>query len=72
MKIEIVNITEKNLRDAPEWETYPFSCKYCIWWEFLEECKDTSKEKKEEMIQKKLKWLGIQTDYSVTVGRYFM
>jgi GNAT superfamily N-acetyltransferase len=57
MKTEIVNLTEENLREAPEWKVYPFSCKYCIWWELPEECIDPSKEKKEEVIQKKLKWL---------------
>lgn len=57
MKIEIVNLGEANLNDAPEWETHPFSCKYCIWWEFPEECKDPAKEKKEDMFQKKLQWL---------------
>jgi GNAT superfamily N-acetyltransferase len=57
MKTKIVNLTEENLRDAPEWETHPFSCKYCIWWEFPERCIDPAKEKKEEVIQKKLKWL---------------
>jgi GNAT superfamily N-acetyltransferase len=57
MKIEIVNLTEKNLIDAPEWKTHPFSCKYCFWWESPEKYKDSVKEKKEEMIQRKLKWL---------------
>jgi len=40
MKIELVNLIEENLRDAPEWGSYPFSCKYCIYWEFSEECID--------------------------------
>ena len=57
MKIEVVNLTEQNLMDAPEGETHPFSCKYCIWWESPEECIDLAKEKKEDMIKKKLEWL---------------
>ncbi len=57
MKIEIVNITEENLRDAPEWDSHPFSCKYCIYWEFPEECIDPAKEKKEDALEKKLNWL---------------
>lgn len=57
MKIEVVNLTEENLKDAPEWSSHPFSCKYCIYWEFPEDCIDPAKEKKEDMIQKKLKWL---------------
>lgn len=57
MKIEVKNLTEKNLRDAPEWESHPFSCKYCIWWEFPEQCLDPKLERKEDLISKKLKWL---------------
>lgn len=57
MKIEIVNITPVNLADAPEWDSHPFSCKYCIYWEFPEECIDPAKEKRESMLEKKLNWL---------------
>jgi len=57
MKVKIVDLTEESLRDAPEWEVHPFSCKYCLWWEFPEECIESAKEEKEEVIKKKLKWL---------------
>jgi len=57
MKIDVVNLTEDNLRDAPEWDSYPFSCKYCIYWEFPEECIDPAKERREGIIRKKLRWL---------------
>ncbi|MEO0097431.1 MAG: GNAT family N-acetyltransferase [candidate division WOR-3 bacterium] len=57
MKIEIVNLDEENLKYAPEWDSHPFSCKYCIYWEFPEECIDPKKEKKEDMLRKKLNWL---------------
>jgi hypothetical protein len=57
MKIEIASLTETNLADVPEWESHPFSCKYCIYWEFPEECIDPTKEKKEDIFKKKLKWL---------------
>lgn len=57
MKIKIANLTEENLKDAPEWDSHPFSCKYCIYWEFPEECIDPAKEKKEDMLEKKLSWL---------------
>lgn len=57
MKIEVVNLTKENLKDAPEWESHPFSCKYCIWWEFPEECTDPTKEKKENVFKRKLEWL---------------
>lgn len=57
MKIEIVNITEENLKDTPEWDTHPFSCKYCIYWEFPEKCLSPGKEKMEDLLEKKLSWL---------------
>ncbi|MEO0093360.1 MAG: GNAT family N-acetyltransferase [candidate division WOR-3 bacterium] len=57
MNIEILPLTEENLKDAPEWNSHPFSCKYCIYWEFPEECLDPMKEKKEVMFQKKLSWI---------------
>jgi GNAT superfamily N-acetyltransferase len=57
MKIEIVNLKGENLRDAPEWKTHPFSCKYCVYWEFPEECTDSAREDKEDMFKKKLVWL---------------
>ena len=58
MKLEILPLTEENLRDAPEWGSHPFSCKYCLYWELPEELSDPEKEKKEDMFQKKLKWLS--------------
>jgi len=57
MNIEIVNLTEGNLRDAPEWPTYPFSCKYCIYWEYPEEHVDPAAQEKAVAIQQKLAWL---------------
>ena len=57
MNIEIVNLTERTLRDAPEWPNHPFSCKYCVYWEYPEECTDPATEQKEEMFVKKLGWL---------------
>lgn len=57
MKIEVVDLTEENLQDAPEWGTHPFSCKYCIYWELPEQCVDPLTEKKEEMMERKLNWV---------------
>lgn len=57
MKIEIVNLGIENLKDAPEWDSHPFSCKYCIYWEYPEECIDPKREKKKENLQKKIAWL---------------
>jgi len=58
MNIEIVNLTQENLIDAPEWFTHPFSCKYCTYWECLEERADPAAEEKSDMIRRKLEWLG--------------
>jgi len=56
MNIEIVSATEKTLGDAPEWASRPFSCKYCIYWEFPEERADPAVEEKRDMIRRKLEW----------------
>ncbi len=57
MKLEIINLTLNNLKDAPEWNSYPYSCKYCIYWELSAECIEPEKERKEEMLKKKMLWL---------------
>jgi len=57
VKIVIKTLTEENLVEVPEWESHPFSCKYCIYWEHPELCLDPATEKKEEVFQKKLAWL---------------
>lgn len=56
MKIEIVDLNEKNLKDAPEWLDYPFSCKYCLYW-FSKEYDNPTRKKNEDKLQKKLQWL---------------
>jgi hypothetical protein len=57
MNAKIVDLTGKTLIDAPEWASHPFSCKYCIYWEFPEECVDPATEQKKDVIEKKLGWL---------------
>jgi GNAT superfamily N-acetyltransferase len=57
MKIEIAALTEENLIEAPEWESHPYSCKYCLYWEHPELLIDPAKESKPEMFQRKLEWL---------------
>lgn len=57
MNIKITNLSSDNLKDAPEWPSHPFSCKYCIYWEYPQECVDPATEPKEEMLAKKLTWL---------------
>jgi GNAT superfamily N-acetyltransferase len=57
MSIEIVNLTEDTLTDAPEWPSHPFSCKYCIYWELPQECIDPAREDKKDMMRRKSEWL---------------
>lgn len=57
MNIEIVTLTPQNLKDAPEWDNPPYSCKYCIYWEFPEECADLAKAEKDIVLKKKVTWL---------------
>jgi len=57
MKIEIANLTEENLKDAPEWGSHPFSCKFCVYWEFPEAVGKPTKETKDDMIRRKTGWL---------------
>jgi hypothetical protein len=58
MRVEIVDLTGDNLRDAPEFSGYPFSCKYCLYWECPEEFKDL--ERKRNYDRKKI---GVATKY---------
>jgi len=51
MNIEIVNLTGENLKDAP------VCCKYCLYWEFPDECIEPAKEQKKDVMRKKLEWL---------------
>ncbi|MBC7098366.1 GNAT family N-acetyltransferase [Candidatus Bipolaricaulota bacterium] len=57
MSVRIVELTEENLAQAPEWESHPYSCKYCLYWEHPELCGDPETEVREEMLAKKRTWL---------------
>lgn len=57
MKIEIADLTEQNLREVPEWESPPFSCKYCLYWECPEQSVDPAAETKDSLMRKKTDWL---------------
>ncbi len=52
MEIKISNLTYENLSDAPEFNSYPFSCKYCLYWEFPEEFIESKKEGREDKEKK--------------------
>jgi GNAT superfamily N-acetyltransferase len=57
VKIQIVNLSEENLKNIPVWESYPYSCKYCIYWEYPEKFITLKKKNKDEIFQEKLEWL---------------
>jgi GNAT superfamily N-acetyltransferase len=57
VKIQIVNLSEENLKNIPVWESYPYSCKYCIYWEYPEKFIGLKKKNKDEIFQEKLGWL---------------
>lgn len=59
MKVELLDLTEGDLAEAPEWGSHPYSCKYCLYWEHPELLIDPAKEKKEEMFERKLAWLRL-------------
>lgn len=55
MKVVIRDLTEENLKDTPKFTGHPFSCKYCVYWEYPEEF-DQAKKVGEELLEKKLEW----------------
>jgi len=57
VEIKIVDLTEENLKDLPEIGNFPYSCKYCIYWEEPEEFLVANKIPKEKLYQLKLNWL---------------
>ena len=63
MQLKIVDLTSENLLDTPDWQAYPYSCKYCLYWEFPEEPRDPPKESRLFYYQKKQSWLQ-QTSHS--------
>ena len=69
MKIAIANLTEQNLRDTPEWEAPPFSCRYCVYWEFPEECVDPTGENQDSTMRRKADWLRRTSDLFGQCGK---
>lgn len=59
MKIKVVSLTPENLHEAPEWGTHPYSCKYCLYWEYPELLVDPAMEKQEEVFARKQAWLRL-------------
>jgi len=57
MDIAIVSLTEATLGAAPVWDSPPYSCRYCLYWEYPEECVDPALEVPAERFQRKIEWL---------------
>jgi GNAT superfamily N-acetyltransferase len=57
MKIKISNLTAGNLAALPTWESYPYSCRYCLYWESPDEYKRLQNAKKQTLIRKKSLWV---------------
>jgi GNAT superfamily N-acetyltransferase len=57
MSIKISDLTKVNLGTIPTWDDYPFSCKYCLFWQFPDEYKRLRNSKKQTLIRKKSLWL---------------
>lgn len=57
MKIKVAYITEHNLKDLPEWTSFPYSCKYCLYWQSPYEFKVRNKSEVKKSMDKKLQWL---------------
>ncbi len=57
MKIKLSYVTEKNFKNLPEWSSFPYSCKYCIYWEFPHAFKNKPKQEIKGEIEKKVQWL---------------
>ncbi|SLM13598.1 GCN5-related N-acetyltransferase [uncultured spirochete] len=69
MKIKIANLTEESLQDAPEWDGYPFSCKYCLYWEFPGESTGPIEQSKDKAIRMKTAWLQRTNEHFGNCGK---
>ena len=69
VNIDIASLTEANLTDAPEWDSHPFSCKYCIYWECPGECVDPATEQRQALLGKKRSWVQAVTKEFGTCGK---
>lgn len=57
MAIKIANLTKENIVSIPTWNEYPFSCKYCLFWQCPDEYKHLETNEKQTLLQKKSLWL---------------
>lgn len=57
MKIKFSYVAEEKLKNLPERPSFPYSCKYCLYWEFPHTFKIASKNEIRSKIEKKVAWL---------------
>jgi GNAT superfamily N-acetyltransferase len=57
LSVKVVDLNVENLEKVPEVEYIPYSCKYCLYWEFPEEHNRIPFNDKKERFCKKLEWL---------------
>jgi GNAT superfamily N-acetyltransferase len=56
MKVRIKDLSKADLDRLPEWKNFPFSCKFCTYWEFPEEYRKDGRRGKNILLQKKKLW----------------
>ncbi|MGB9553163.1 MAG: hypothetical protein ACPL7L_02155 [bacterium] len=59
MKIKIVDLDGDTLSQTPQFNRFPFSCKYCLYWENPQKMQDGSPNWKERAFLEKLHWVEI-------------
>ncbi|MBN2382586.1 GNAT family N-acetyltransferase [bacterium] len=55
--ITFADLTEENLKDTPEWDNHPFSCKYCLYWESQARIENSITIDKDKALSLKIDWL---------------
>ena len=64
MKIKLSYITEKKLKELPEWTGFPYSCKYCSYWESPQEFQARGKDEIRKLMKTKSRWLkNVRNDF---------
>jgi len=57
MRIEILDLNERTLPLAPELDRFPYSCKYCLYWEHPEKLYENSPGFEERALEEKREWV---------------
>lgn len=57
MKVVITGLDAESLSNAPEWETHPFSCKYCTYWESPSRPDEFGTDSRDQALGKKREWV---------------